>query len=123
MLPTIALLDDYSNQAHQYADWHGQSFANVEFFSEPFTDEDSLVSALQHVQAVGLMRERTPFPASVIQRLPNLELIVTSGKKNASIDVSAAEKQGVTVCGTDQLELSKERDAPPLTDRSPSPMK
>ncbi len=101
LLPTIALLDDYSNRAHQFADWQGQTFANVEFFSKPFTDEDSLVAALQHVQAVGLMRERTPFPASVIQRLPNLKLIVTSGKKNASIDVAAAEKHGVTVCGTE----------------------
>lgn len=101
MLPTIALLDDYHHRARDFADWQGQKFANIEFFSEPFADEETLISALQNVQAVGLMRERTPFPASVIERLPNLELIVTSGKKNASIDVKAAAACGVTVSGTE----------------------
>lgn len=101
MQPTIALLDDYHNRAQHFADWQSVDFANIEYISSPFTDEDSLVAALQHVQAVGLMRERTPFPASVIERLPNLKLIVTSGKKNASIDVNAAAACGVTVCGTE----------------------
>ena len=100
-LPTIALLDDYHNRAQTFADWQGQQFAQIEYFSEPFADEAALVSALQHVQAVGLMRERTPFPASVIEQLPNLELIVTSGKKNAAINVAAAAATGVTVCGTE----------------------
>ncbi len=100
-LPTIAILDDYHSRAIEYADWNGQSFASFEFFDKPFTDEDAVVNALQHVKAVGLMRERTPFPRTVIERLPNLELIVTSGKKNASIDVKAANEHGITVCGTE----------------------
>ncbi len=100
-LPTVALLDDYHNRAHSFADWQGQQFAQIEFISEPFADEAALIASLKHVEAVGLMRERTPFPASVIQQLPNLKLIVTSGKANASIDVKAAAAQGVTVCGTE----------------------
>ena len=100
-LPTIALLDDYYNRAHLFADWQGQNFANFNFYAEPFADEDAIVDALKLVKAVGLMRERTPFPATLIERLPNLELIVTSGKKNASIDVKAAEAKGITVCGTE----------------------
>lgn len=99
--PRIAILDDYHNRAHKYADWSGQDFANVEFFDEPFANEEQAVAALQGVKAVGLMRERTPFTATMIQRLPNLELIVTSGKKNASIDVNTAIAQGITVCGTE----------------------
>lgn len=100
-LPAIALLDDYHSRAKNYADWTGQSFASFEFIDKPFADEDAVVNALQHVKAVGLMRERTPFPRAIIERLPNLELIVTSGKKNASIDVKAANEHGVTVCGTE----------------------
>ena len=84
-LPSIALLDDYHSRANNYADFAQQSFATFEFFDKPFANEDEVVSALQHIKAVGLMRERTPFPRSLIERLPNLELIVTSGKKNASI--------------------------------------
>lgn len=100
-LPTIALLDDYHRRANSYANFTQQSFATFEYFDKPFAHEDDVVSVLQHVQAVGLMRERTPFPRSVIERLPNLELIVTSGKKNASIDVAAATEHGITVCGTE----------------------
>jgi len=100
-LPTIALLDDYHSRAHSFADWPNKGFAQFEFFSEPFANEAALVSSLQHVQAVGLMRERTPFTASIIKQLPKLQLIVTSGKANASIDVQAASAQGITVCGTE----------------------
>ncbi len=100
-LPTIALLDDYYNRAHSFADWSAQNFANIEFFDKPFTNEAHVIESLQHVHAVGLMRERTPFTANIINHLPKLELIVTSGKKNASIDIDAAVKKGVTVCGTE----------------------
>ena len=100
-VPAIALLDDYHSRANNYAEFTHQSFATFEFFDKPFINEDEVVSALQHFKAVGLMRERTPFPRSLIERLPNLELIVTSGKKNASIDVAAATEHGITVCGTE----------------------
>jgi len=100
-LPSIAILDDYHSRAHQYADWKTQTFANIEFISQPFASEDEAAAVLQHVSAVGLMRERTPFTAALINRLPKLKLIVTSGKQNASIDTAAATAQGITVCGTE----------------------
>jgi len=100
-LPTIAILDDYYSRAVDYADWQNADFASFEFFDKTMASEAELVAALKNFKAVGLMRERTPFPASLIDQLPNLELIVTSGKKNASIDVKAATAKGITVCGTE----------------------
>ncbi len=100
-LPKIAILDDYYRRAHAYADWSTASFAQFEFFDQAMSSQSELVDALKNFKAVGLMRERTPFPKSLIEQLPNLELIVTSGKKNASIDVNAAAANGVTVCGTE----------------------
>jgi len=100
-LPRIAILDDYHNRAHQFADWSSASYADFQFFAEHHASTDQLVKDLQGFDAVGLMRERTPFPKSVIDQLPNLKLIVTSGKKNASIDVKAADAKGITVCGTE----------------------
>ena len=100
-LPSIAILDDYHNRARSFADWESATFARFEFFDQPFTSEEELVKSLNGFKAVGLMRERTPFPESLIKQLPNLELIITSGKKNASIDVAAAKKNGITVCGTE----------------------
>ncbi len=99
--PSIAILDDYYHRAIEYADWNNAGFANFTFFDKPFESEAALVNALKPFQAVGLMRERTPFPASVIEQLPNLQLIVTSGKKNAAIDVKAATSKNITVCGTE----------------------
>jgi len=99
--PKIALLDDYHNRAHRFADWESAEFAQFHFFSEHHQSEAELVAALQDFEAVGLMRERSPFPKSVLDQLPNLRLIVTSGKKNASIDVESAAANGVTVCGTE----------------------
>ena len=100
-LPKIAILDDYYSRAHSYANWTSASFANVEFFDQPLGNEAKIIATLKDFKAVGLMRERTPFPKSLIDQLPNLELIVTSGKKNASIDVKAAAANGITVCGTE----------------------
>jgi len=100
-LPAIAILDDYYSRATSFADWQSADFATFEFFDQPIASEAELVQTLIGFKAVGLMRERTPFPASLIEQLPNLELIITSGKKNASIDVAAAKANGVTVCGTE----------------------
>ena len=100
-LPTIAILDDYYLRAANYADWDSADFASFEFFDNTITSESDLVARLKNFKAVGLMRERTPFPASLINQLPDLELIITSGKKNASIDVKAAAARGITVCGTE----------------------
>ena len=100
-LPTIAILDDYYNRAADFADWHNANFASFESFEETIASQEEVINRLQPFNAVGLMRERTPFPSDVIRHLPNLELIVTSGKKKASIDVSAAKDHGITVCGTE----------------------
>jgi len=96
----IAILDDYYQRARDYADWDSASFASIDFIDHHIANENDLVSVLQSYDAVGVMRERTPFPKSLIDALPNLKLIVTSGKQNAAIDVTAAAAKGVTVCGT-----------------------
>lgn len=96
----IAILDDFYSRANQYADWDTADFATFDFFEHHIDDEASLINALQGYDAVGLMRERTPFTGAIIKALPNLKLIVTSGKQNAAIDVASANAQGVTVCGT-----------------------
>lgn len=100
-IPSIAILDDYYNRAHGYADWQQTTFAHFDFYTAPIADPAQLVDTLLPYSAVGLMRERTPFPATLIEQLPNLELIVTTGMKNASIDVAAAGKNDVLVCGTE----------------------
>ncbi len=97
----IAILDDYHGRAHEFADWSSADFAEFHFFSDHHESDEDLVNELQDFDAVGLMRERTPFPKSIIDQLPKLKLIVTSGKKNASIDIDAATARGITVCGTE----------------------
>lgn len=98
----IAILDDYQKVALEMADWSRlQANHRITVFEEPFPDEDAVVRALAGFEVVCLMRERTPFPASLIERLPDLRLIVTSGSRNAAIDVAAAAKRGVLVCGTE----------------------
>ncbi|MGW3949363.1 hypothetical protein ACWEAO_12025, partial [Micrococcus luteus] len=79
------------------ADWSGHS---VDVFRDHLDDEDALVARLAGYDVVVLMRERTPFPRSVIEKLPGLRLLVTTGMRNASVDVAAATEHGVTVCGT-----------------------
>lgn len=86
------------------ADWTraGQR-ARVHVFTDHVADTGSFVERLAPYDGVVLMRERTPFPGEVIRGLPNLRLIVTTGPRNASIDVATARKQGITVCGTGSL--------------------
>jgi phosphoglycerate dehydrogenase-like enzyme len=97
----IAVLDDYQYVAATFADW-SQLPEPVEVveFSAHIGDEDRLVARLEPFDIVIAMRERTPFPRRVLERLPNLRLLVTTGARNASIDVAAARELGVTVCGT-----------------------
>ncbi|MES9963393.1 MAG: hypothetical protein ABW116_07610, partial [Candidatus Sedimenticola sp. 20ELBAFRAG] len=63
-------------------------------------NEDQVADALQDTDVVCVMRERTPFTRSLLERLPNLKLLVSSGAKNAAIDMAAARELGITVCGT-----------------------
>jgi phosphoglycerate dehydrogenase-like enzyme len=97
----IALLDDYQGVALDSADWSGlQQQAEIVVFRDTITDLDALVERLKSFEIIGIMRERTPFPKALLERLPKLKLLVTTGHRNASIDVAAARARGVTVCGT-----------------------
>jgi phosphoglycerate dehydrogenase-like enzyme len=95
----IAILDDYQGVALDLADWDALG-ADVHVFRDAFADEEAVVAALAGFEVVVAMRERTPFPASTLDRLPDLELLVTTGPVNAAIDLDAARRAGVTVCGT-----------------------
>ncbi|MFJ6750668.1 D-2-hydroxyacid dehydrogenase family protein [Streptomyces sp. NPDC091266] len=96
-----AVLDDYQDVALTLADWSVLDGAvDVRTLGLPFRSEDEVVEAIGDCEIVVAMRERTPFPASLLARLPRLRLLITSGMRNASIDLSAAAGHGVTVCGT-----------------------
>ena len=95
----IAILDDYSGAALRLADWSG--LGEITVFSDTIADHAALVARLLPFEVICLMRERTPMPAALIAALPNLRLIVTSGPKNAAIDLAAAKARGITVCGTE----------------------
>jgi phosphoglycerate dehydrogenase-like enzyme len=93
----VAILDDYQDVALRCADWSG---LDVTAFNDHVADDDGLVARLEPFDAVVAMRERTPFTAARLERLPKLRLLVTTGAANASIDVAAADARGITVCGT-----------------------
>jgi phosphoglycerate dehydrogenase-like enzyme len=95
----IAVLDDWQQAAHRFADWDGLD-GEVVFLHGHTPGPDELGEALRGFDVVVAMRERTPFTAEHFARLPDLRLLVTTGPANASIDVAAAERHGVTVCGT-----------------------
>ena len=98
----VAVLDDYQNVAESLADWSSlPDGTEVIFYSYHLTDEEALVERLGDFDVVVLMRERTPFPRSLIERLPRLKLIVTAAMRNVAIDVDAASDRGVVVCGTE----------------------
>jgi phosphoglycerate dehydrogenase-like enzyme len=98
----LSILDDYQGVALDMADWSvlkGRVGIVVE--REPFADEDAAARALAGSEIVAAMRERTPFPKSLVDRLPELKLLVTTGMRNASFDMPALRDRGVVVCGTE----------------------
>jgi D-3-phosphoglycerate dehydrogenase len=99
-----AILDDYQNVAMKVADWRGVE-RDIKFrvFTEALGDPAEVIAALKDCSVVCLMRERTLFGADVINALPALKLIVTSGMRNAAIDIGAAAARGIPVCGTESL--------------------
>ena len=100
-MAAIAILDDYQGVALTMADWSAlQRTHSIQVFRQPFATEKAAAEALAAFDVVCLMRERTPFPATLFASLPNLKLCVTTGMRNASIDVAAAKARGVVVCGT-----------------------
>ena len=98
----IAVLDDFQNVARDMADWSRLPAGNdVTFFHDHLADPGALRERLTEFQIVVAMRERTPFPAALIDALPKLKLLITTGMRNASFDLDAAARAGVLVCGTD----------------------
>jgi phosphoglycerate dehydrogenase-like enzyme len=100
----IAVLDDYQNVALDLADWSGvEQRAQIQVFNDTIADQDQLAARLQPFDIICAMRERTPFKRALLERLPNLKLLVTTGARNASIDIAAAKERGITVCGTEGM--------------------
>lgn len=103
------LLDDYQNVALSLADWASlQPAVQTRSLHQPVADDDALIAALADSDIIVAMRERTPLTAARLARLPRLKLIVTSGMRNAAIDLDACRARGIAVCGTESS------SAPPL---------
>src|SRR6202166_1014693 len=101
MAVRCAILDDYQNVVLKVADWSKvEGDVDIKVFNQHLGGPDKVVAALQGLQIVVAMRERTGFPKPVIEALPDLKLLITTGLRNASIDTEAAKARGVVVCGT-----------------------
>ena len=97
----VAILDDYPGVALRMAGWQGlPADAEVVVFREHLADLDGVAARLRDFDVVMAMRERTPFPRALLTRLPRLRLLVTTGMRNAAIDLGAATERGILVCGT-----------------------
>jgi phosphoglycerate dehydrogenase-like enzyme len=96
-----AILDDYQNVAMKFADWSAiNKDVEIKVFNAPLGGPDAVIKTLQGFSIVVGMRERTPFPRKVIEALPDLKLLITTGARNNSFDVKVCAERGVTVCGT-----------------------
>jgi phosphoglycerate dehydrogenase-like enzyme len=96
-----AILDDYQNVALKLADWSKiAKDVEVQVFNAPIGDTDTVIRTLKDFDIVVMMRERTPFRRNVIEGLPKLKLLITTGMANRSIDLAACAERGITVCGT-----------------------
>ena len=103
----VAILDDYQSVALEVTDWSAlDGRAEITAFHEHLPNEDAVADALVDFDVVVAMRERTAFPASLLRRLPRLQLLVTTGMRNSSIDMRAAAELGITVSGTDSVASS-----------------
>lgn len=100
----VAILDDYQDVALRMADWTSlPAGTEVSTFRDHLHEADAVAKRLADFDVVVAMRERTAFPRALLERLPKLRLLVTTGMRNASIDVAAAVERGITVCGTSGL--------------------
>jgi phosphoglycerate dehydrogenase-like enzyme len=97
----LAILDDYEHAALAMADWSAVARdVEITVFHDHVADETMLAARLRPFNVICMMRERTPFPRSLLERLPSLEHLVTSGMRNLSIDLTAAKDRGIVVTGT-----------------------
>ena len=98
----VAILDDYQNVSQQFVDLEKLSGKyEIKIFSEPFVDEADVIEQLSDFEALLVMRERTPITKKIIENLTKLKFIITSGLRNKSIDLEAAQKRKIIVCGTE----------------------
>ena len=98
----VAVLDDYQQVALASADWAPlEGRVTIDVYTDHLADEDAVAQRLEPYDVVVAMRERTPFPGSLIERLPRLRLLVTTARRNDSIDLATAADKGVVVSGTD----------------------
>ena len=98
----VAVLDDYQDAFQQIIEVENyKDKFEFKIFSNPFIDEKEAIVELEDFEALLIMRERTPMTKSLIESLPNLKYIMTSGMRNKSIDLEAAKKKNIIVCGTD----------------------
>ena len=98
----VAILDDYQNVSQQFIDLEKLSGKyEIKIFSEPFVDEADVIEQLSNFEALLVMRERTPMTKNIINNLSKLKFIITSGLRNKSIDLDAAKKRKIIVCGTE----------------------
>jgi len=96
-----AILDDYLNLALTVADWSKVTDrVDVTVFNHPFASQEAAAGALQDYEIICAMRERTPFPRTLFAALPKLKLLITSGMRNAALDLEAAKDHRVVLCGT-----------------------
>jgi D-3-phosphoglycerate dehydrogenase len=96
-----AILDDYINLTLEIADWSKiQDRVDITVFNQPFASAEAAANALKDFEIICAMRERTPFPRTLFAALPKLKLLITSGMRNAAIDMEAAKDHGVVLCGT-----------------------
>ena len=97
----VAILDDYQNVARRMAEWATlPAGTDVVVFADHLKDAGAVAARLADFEVVVAMRERTAFPRALLERLPKLKLLITTGMRNASIDVAAAIERGIVVCGT-----------------------
>ena len=98
----VAILDDYQNVFQQIVDIqkHKEKF-NFKVFNDPFVDEKEAIVKLEDFEALFIMRERTPITKSLIESLPKLKYIMTSGMRNKAINLKEAKKKNIIICGTE----------------------
>ncbi|MBB2147900.1 D-2-hydroxyacid dehydrogenase family protein [Pedobacter gandavensis] len=97
----IAILDDYQNVALTYGDWTAiNKHADITVFNDHLSNAAEVIARLKPFQVITVMRERTPLTREILSQLPNLKLIISTGQRNASIDMKAAEAFGIAVSPT-----------------------
>jgi len=98
----VAVLDDYQNAFVEIIDIEKlKNKFNFKIFNEAFSNEDETIEALEEFEALFVMRERTPITKNLLENLPNLKYIMTSGMRNNSINLEVTKKKGIIVCGTE----------------------